>query len=228
LDRFYTRRGTVFAMRRRQFLVHSAAGAAATTRAPAAWAGERELVLWTMQLSPFHDEFMQGLIASFQARHRRWRVRWVDVPWAEMERKVLAAVAAGTAPDVVNLNPQFAARLAELGALRDPRPFLAAAEQRSYLKPAWDANSFAGTPFGLPWYLSTTLTLSHRGVLERAGLAQAPTTFDGVIPAARAIRSSSDGYAWFPPLDGSAQLEARPCSRGTGSCWPSGWFRLRC
>lgn len=202
-------RATVFPMHRRPLLIRSLAGlAAAAAGVPALAVAPRELVLWTMQLSPFHDAFVHGLIRSFEARHARWRVRWVDVPWAEMERKVLASVAAGTAPDVVNLNPQFAARLAELGALRDPRPHLSAAERGAYLRPAWDANSFAGTPFGLPWYLSTTLTLSHRGVLQRAGLDRAPEDYDAVVPAARAIRASGGGYAWFPPLDGSAPLEA--------------------
>jgi putative chitobiose transport system substrate-binding protein len=194
-------------LRRRTLLRASAAPLAALAlSAPAL--PRRELVLWTMQLSPFHDEFVLGLLRDFEARHPRWRVRWVDVPWAEMERKVLASVAAGTAPDVVNLNPQFAARLAELGALRDPRPFISTVEQRSYLEPAWAANRFAGVPFGLPWYLSTTLTLAHRGVLSRAGLARVPQDYADVIPAARALRDSTGSYAWFAPLDGSAPLEA--------------------
>jgi putative chitobiose transport system substrate-binding protein len=201
-------------MLRRRSLLRVSAAPLAALALPAPAQAARELVLWTMQLSPFHDTFVHGLLRSFEARHRRWRVRWVDVPWAEMERKVLASVAAGTAPDVVNLNPQFAARLAELGALRDPRPFLTTAEQRSYLAPAWAANTFAGVPFGLPWYLSTTLTLAHRGVLARAGLAQAPQDYDAVIPAARALRDSTGGYAWFAPLDGSAPLEAMVAMAG--------------
>jgi putative chitobiose transport system substrate-binding protein len=43
-------------------------------------------------------------------------VRWVDIPWADMQSKILTAVAAGTAPDVVNLNPDFAAQLASKNA----------------------------------------------------------------------------------------------------------------
>jgi putative chitobiose transport system substrate-binding protein len=88
----------------------------------------RTIVFWTMQLSPFHDDFVKGVIQKFEAQHPGAKVKWVDVPWAEMERKALASMAAGTAPDVLNLNPQFAARLAELGALADPQQHLSAAQ----------------------------------------------------------------------------------------------------
>ena len=41
----------------------------------------RLLRFWTMQLSPFHDAYVQGLILRFEAQHPGVRVQWVDVPW---------------------------------------------------------------------------------------------------------------------------------------------------
>jgi putative chitobiose transport system substrate-binding protein len=166
----------------------------------------RELVFWTMQLAPFHNDYVHGLIARFEASQPGVRVKWVDVPWAEAERKVLASLAAGTAPDVVNLNPQFSSRLAELGALADPRRYLSGAEQAAYLPSAWAANQLAGMPFALPWYLSTTVTLYRRDLLERAGTAP-PASFEALRQAAQALRERAGTYAWFPAMDGSAPLE---------------------
>lgn len=191
-------------MRRRRLFPLLAA--AALSGPGGAWAG-KGLTLWTMQLSPFHDDYVRALLARFEARHPGVKVHWVDVPWAEMERKTLAAAAAGTAPDVVNLNPQFAARLAELGALRDPRGFLSAQRLSDYVPAAWEANRLGdGAYFGLPWYLSTTVTVYHRGLLERAGTA-VPLTPAQLLPAAQAIRRHTDAHAWFPALDGAAPLE---------------------
>jgi putative chitobiose transport system substrate-binding protein len=169
-------------------------------------AAQRTLVFWSMQLSPFHDDFVKGLIQKFEAQHPGAKVRWVDVPWAEMERKALASMAAGTAPDVVNLNPQFAARLAELGALADPQRHLSAAQVAGYLPSAWAANQLAGKTFAVPWYLSTTVTLYHRDVLAKAGV-QVPSNFSQLQAAAAAIRQRTGSYAWFPALDGAAALE---------------------
>ena len=176
---------------------------ATPTPAPAA---PRRIAFWTMQLSPFHDDYVKRLIADFEAREPRVRVHWVDVPWSEMERKVLASVAAGSAPDVVNLNPQFAARLAEFGALADPRAHLSDEAIAAYLPPAWAANQLAGVPFALPWYLSTTVTLYRRDLLQQAGVA-VPHDFAGLRNAARAVRERTGQYAWFPAMDGAAPLE---------------------
>lgn len=212
-------------MRRRALIAASAAGVvsaaasglsgAAALASPRPAASRSELTLWTMQLSPFHDDYMHGLLQAFERRHPTVRVRWVDVPWAEMERKALASMAAGTAPDVLNLNPQFAARLAELGALRDPAPVLGRDRIEAYLPAAWRANQMNGVAFALPWYLSTTLSVRNREALERAGAAP-PQDFSGLLAAAGGgERAPGAPYLWFPALDGSAPLELAVALHGS-------------
>ena len=189
-------------------------GAAPAASAPdAADATPRTLMLWTMQLAPFHNDYVNGLIARFEVDHPGMRVKWVDVPWAEMERKVLASIAAGTAPDVVNLNPQFSARLAELGALADPRAHLSAEEVNAYLPPAWAANQLGNVPFALPWYLSTTVLLYRRDLLAQAGVAP-PRSHAELRSVAQALRERTGSYAWFPAMDGAAPLEAMVSMNG--------------
>lgn len=200
------------ALRRRSILALLAPAAAGGGRARAS--ARQSVSFWTMQLAPFHSDYVQGLVARFEARHPGVRVHWVDVPWAEMERKVLASLAAGTAPDVVNLNPQFSARLAELGALADPREHLQAPDIAAFLPSAWAANALGGVPFALPWYLSTTVTLARRDLLERAG-QEVPRDFPGLLRAAQALRARTGSYAWFPALDGSAPLEAMVAMTGS-------------
>lgn len=190
--------------------------ACSPTHARAA-APPQRLVLWTMQLAPFHNDYVNGLIAGFERAHPGVTVKWVDVPWSEMERKTLTAIAAGAPPDVVNLNPQFSAKLAELGALADPEAFLTPQQVAAYLPAAWAANRLAtaaGTrSFALPWYLTTNLTLANRALLQRAGVA-VPRTLPELLVAARAIRDRTGAYAYFPALDGSAPLEAMVAAQG--------------
>jgi len=169
-------------------------------------AGAQQIRFWTMQLSPFHDEYVLGVIRAFETAHPGVRVVWTDVPWAEMERKTLAAVAAGTAPDVVNLNPQFAAKLAEFGALADPTAYLAPAEIAAYLPAAWRANRLEGKTFALPWYLNTNIILYNRDLLARAGAAL-PSDLTALVASARRVHQATGGYAYFPALDASTPLE---------------------
>ena len=74
---------------------------------------------WTMQLQPQYTDYFTGVISQFETENPTLRINWVDVPWSGMESKILTAVAAKTAPDVVNLNPNFASQLASKGAWLD-------------------------------------------------------------------------------------------------------------
>ena len=174
-----------------------------------------------MQLAPFHNDYVNGLIRSFERSHPGVQVQWVDVPWAEMERKTLTAIAAGAPPDVVNLNPQFSAKLAALGALAGPEDHLTPQQVAAYLPAAWAANRLATVPgarsFALPWYVTTNLTLVNRGLLARANAGAGvavPRTLAELLDASRAIRRATGGYAYFPALDGSAPLEAMVAAHG--------------
>lgn len=175
--------------------------ASAAVRAQA----RRELRFWTMQLSPHLDGYVRGQIRAFEARRPDLRIHWVDLPWSEMERKVLTAIAAREAPDVVNLNPQFAAKLAEFGALAEPQQHLPAAATAAYLPAAFDANRLEGRHFALPWYLTTNLTLFHKGLLTQAGVA--PPAHHAELLAQAARLRATGAYAYFPALDGSHPLE---------------------
>ena len=93
----------------------------------------RQLSVWTLDLAPRFNGFLGQTIREWERSHPSTRVRWTDVPWSSVERKLLAAVFARTAPDLVNLNPLFGANLASKGGLRDLGPLLPAGAADAYL-----------------------------------------------------------------------------------------------
>ena len=109
---------------RRQLLIGSLAAGLAACGRPSA--RQQALELWTLQLAPkFNDYFADVLDAWLEYGPQvPVPVRWTDLPWGSVERKLLAAVYARTAPDLVNLNPPFAANLASKGGLMDLTPLL--------------------------------------------------------------------------------------------------------
>jgi putative chitobiose transport system substrate-binding protein len=179
----------------------------------AARGAPQQITFWTMQLAPFHNAYVEGVIAAFERTNPGVKVKWVDVPWSEMERKTLAALAAGTAPDVVNLNPQFSAKLAEFGALADPLQHLPPTTAAAYLTPAWEANRLNGRAFGIPWYLTSNITLVNRSIFRQAGVAP-PLTLPDLPAAARLVKAHTGHYTYFPALDGSAPLEMAVSAAG--------------
>ena len=152
---------------------------AQTTQSTTA-SGKSKIVFWTMQLKPQFDKYMTDLIAGFMKENPTAEVEWVDIPWGEMETKILSSVAAKTAPDVVNLNPQFASKLAEKKALMDMGVAISQTDKASYFPNIWKANQLEGITFGLPWYVATDITIYNRSLFEKAGLdpAKPPKTFE--------------------------------------------------
>ncbi len=164
---------------------------------------------WTMQLSPTFDEYIKGVIADYEKQHPNVKVKWVDVPWESMEQKMLSAVTANKAPDVANLNPQFAAKLAELDALVNMDEAVPSEERAKYFEGVWKANSFDGKTFGIPWYLSTQVTMYNREMFKEAGLDpdKPPTNFEELAEVAEKIKEKTGKYAFMPAMDESHFME---------------------
>lgn len=159
--------------------------------------GPAEVEFWTMQLSPKFDDYFNQLIADFEAENPDTTVKWVDVPWSDMETKILAAVSAGNAPDVVNLNPNFASQLAAKGAWLTLDDKLSATEQAVYLPKIWQATQINGDSFGFPWYLTARVTLYNSEIFKAAGITDPPKTFEELATVAKKIKEKTGKYAFF-------------------------------
>jgi putative chitobiose transport system substrate-binding protein len=201
-------------LNRRKFIGFSAlfllgaCGAQTTTSTTAS--GKSKIVFWTMQLKPQFDKYMTDLINAFVKENPTAEVEWVDIPWGEMETKILSSVAGKTAPDVVNLNPQFASKLAEKKALVDMGKTVSEAEQASYFPNIWKANQLDNVTFGLPWYVSTDITIYNRALFEKAGLDpnKPPKTFQELTKVSEQIKAKTGKYAFLLTMDGGQVLEA--------------------
>ena len=150
-----------------------------------------------MQLSPKFDDYFNQLIADFETENPDITVKWVDVPWGDMETKILAAVSAGNAPDVVNLNPNFASQLASKGAWLTLDDKLSPEDQAMYLPKIWEATQLNGESFGFPWYLTARITLYNTDIFKAAGITEPPATFEELAEVAKTVKEKTGKYAFF-------------------------------
>ena len=171
-------------------------------------AAAKVLNFWTLDLAPKFNGYLRELIAAWEGQNPGLQVRWTDVPWSSVERKLLAAVFARTAPDLVNLNPPFAANLASKGGLRDLTAVLPAGAAEAYLPAIWEAGRQGAEQFAIPWYLTARITMANRRLLERAGYSAPPSSWDQVPAFAEAVRRRTGRYALFVTVvpDDSAEL----------------------
>lgn len=167
----------------------------------------REIEFWTMQLSPQFNDYFRQLNEEFEKNNPSYKVKWIDVPWNAMESKILTAVSSKNAPDVVNLNPDFAASLASRQAWLNLDEEISLQEKQQYLEKIWEGNSIKicspdcqKIVFGIPWYLTTTITVYNRELLKQAGITKPPQTFTELATVAAKVKEKTGKYAFFVPF----------------------------
>ncbi|MEL7483997.1 MAG: extracellular solute-binding protein [Planctomycetota bacterium] len=167
------------------------------------------LEFWTLSLKPFED-YIRRMLASFESANPGVTVEWVDVPFDAIERKLVAATAAGQSPDVVNMSDLTFARFASLGAFADHDPLLASPAEETYIPGALSVCRIDGALRALPWYLTTQSVLANESILRIAELdaRQLPTRWNDLLDLAERVRLESGTFLFSHPLGRESQLPA--------------------
>jgi putative chitobiose transport system substrate-binding protein len=166
------------------------------------------LEFWTISLQPFFTDFINGLIASYVRANPGVKIRWVDVQFGAVEQKLLAALAGGVAPDVVNLNTEMTVRLADRNALVDMDAAVPAQARARYFDGLWRSAQVRGRTYGIPWYVVPNVIAYNTAIYRRAGLnpSEPPQTEEEMIQHARTIKDRTKIYGFMPNVDGIRML----------------------
>ena len=178
---------------------------------PTASGDKGGIQFWTMQLQPQFTPYFTELIGNFTTANPDMTVKWDDVPWDAMQSKILTSISAKTAPDVVNLNPNFASQLAGKNAWLDLNSKVSPEIQKQYLPKIWQANTLNNLSFGIPWYLTTRVTIYNQDLLKKAGITAPPATYEELAKVAKAVKDKTGKYAFFitfSPGDSGEVLES--------------------
>lgn len=164
--------------------------------------------LWTLSLRPTFTEYVEGVIQAFEEEHPGVRVTWVDVPFAAVERKLIAAAAAGRAPDVVNLSDLMFARFAGAGAFLDLTDRLPDDPASRYHDGALAVGRLGDGLYALPWYLTTQARIINTALLEQNGLdpSSVATTWPELRDQASAYHDRTGQILFTQPLGQDSQL----------------------
>jgi putative chitobiose transport system substrate-binding protein len=166
------------------------------------------LEFWTISLQPFFTGYVNGVIDGYKRTHPGVDIRWVDVQFGAVEQKLLAALAGGVPPDVVNLNTEMTIRLAERDALVDLDTAVAAEARARYFEGMWRSTQYRGRTYGIPWYVAPNVVAYNAAIYKRAGLNpnDPPSTEDEMIQQARTIKTRTKTYGFMPNIDGVRML----------------------
>ncbi|MGP3916457.1 ABC transporter substrate-binding protein [Nonomuraea sp. 10N515B] len=143
---------------------------------------EGEVEFWTINLKKNYSDYIDGLIADYQKQHPKVTIKWVDVPGQESATKLLAAVASGDVPDVVNVNSvelgRFVPSLTPLDELLKTEDL--ADFQPNLVEPL----RTDGKLYAVPWYNGgAPVAMYRKSVVSKAGFDEAapPKSYDEAL-----------------------------------------------
>lgn len=153
-----------------------------------------EVIVWTLQMSDF-SEYMNGVISEFETQNPDIKIKWIDVPFSEGEKRTLASVLSDNPPDLINLNPDFSAALAQKGALAE----INTAETYQFNEGILNSLKYNGKLYSIPWYATSAVTIYNKKLMKKAGL-EVPLTYEAARATAPLIREKTGAYIFLPNI----------------------------
>ena len=148
-----------------------------------------EVVFWTLQMSDFAP-YINGVISDFEKENPDIKIKWVDVPFSEGEKRTLASVLSDNPPDLVNLNPDFSATLAHKGALWK----IQKSELSQFNEEILKSLETDGKMFSIPWYATSAITIYNKDLMSFV-----PKTYGQLAEIAPQIRKKG-AYITLPNI----------------------------
>jgi putative chitobiose transport system substrate-binding protein len=155
---------------------------------------DNEVVFWTLQMSDFAP-YINGVISDFEKENPEIKIKWVDVPFSEGEKRTLASVLSDNPPDLVNLNPDFSSTLAHKGTLYEiPKESLAQFNEEIINSTMTD-----GKYYSIPWYATSGITIYNKSLLSKAGI-NVPNKYSALADFAPVVKTRTGAYITFPNI----------------------------
>jgi len=167
----------------------------------------KEITFWTLQLSGFSD-YINEVIAEYEKLRPDIKIKWIDVPFSEGEKRALAAVLSRNPPDLINMNPDFSSTLASKGALINIKNLITKEQEENYIEIGWQSLSIKDFVFGIPWYITSAVTFYNTEILEKAGITknEMPETYADLEKISDRIRKNAGKYVLMPTLIENGQM----------------------
>ncbi len=156
---------------------------------------KKEISFWTLQMGDFAP-YIQEIITKYESDHSDIKIKWVDVPFSEGEKRTLAAVMTDCPPDLINLNPDFSAILAQKGTLEE----IPADKLGEFNPEVIKALQYNGKIYSVPWYATSAITIYNKNLLNKAGIKNTPKTYNDLADISKTIKNKTGVYSFLPTI----------------------------
>ena len=156
---------------------------------------EKEITFWTLQMGDFAP-YLNNIISKYETQNTGVKIKWIDVPFSEGEKRTLAAVMTDCPPDLINLNPNFSALLAQKGTLWE----IEDNALKTFTPDLVEALKYNGKNYSIPWYATSAITIYNKNLFSKTGLIRLPRTYKELANISEKIKEKTGAYSYLPTI----------------------------
>lgn len=156
---------------------------------------DKEITFWTLQMNNFAP-YINEVILSYEKLNPEIKIKWIDIPFSEGEKRTLAAVMTDSPPDLINLNPDFTALLAQKGTLWE----IDSSKLNSFTPEIVESLKYNGKTYSIPWYATSAVTIYNRDLLKQSEIKSFPKTYQDLADISKLIKDKTSAYSYIPTI----------------------------
>jgi multiple sugar transport system substrate-binding protein len=141
-----------------------------------------DLTVWAMG----NEGTKLGTLAdAFMKEYPDVKVSVTPVDWGQAVTKLQTAIGGKQTPDVSQMGTDMMGQFAQTGGLEAiPANF----DKSQFYESAWNTGVVDGTAYGVPWYVETRALYWRKDIAQKAGITDAPASWDDLKAAAKAMK----------------------------------------
>jgi ABC-type glycerol-3-phosphate transport system substrate-binding protein len=157
-----------------------------------ALAAKKVIHVWHTETNPQSRAAIANIVARFEALHPDIKVEAEALAWGDLEGKILAALAAGSPPELSHGQPITCAALQEKGLLLPLDDVVDAIGEDNIWDQIKMVGKFGDHYYGLVHAAGTSLLVYRKDLAQKMGLKN-PKTWDDLLNNAKALTMDTNG-----------------------------------
>ena len=140
--------------------------------------------------------YINNVITNYEKEHPNIKIKWVDVPFSEGEKRTLASVMTDSPPDLINLNPDFSALLAQKGTLTE----IEEGKLNEFVPDVVEALKYEDKVYSIPWYATSAITIYNKDLLNKSKIKTVSKTYSELANLSEQIKEETGAYSYIPTI----------------------------
>ncbi len=164
----------------------------------------------TFRFNDAEHKEMRAALDVFEKNNPGIKVTLERIAWADAREQFLREAAVGEGPDIAHIAQVWTRSMGDAGAFVSLNDLM----KKHGVGAGWDdfisadlAAQDDGTIHAVPWTVDTFAMVYRKDILEKAGITEFPTTWEGLRDASRQIKDKTGASGWTFPA-GSASTNS--------------------